>query len=62
MYKLEFLPIAKKDIADIMYYISNNLKNDAASIKISNCFINSANSILTFPCGFAEYKPKQKLE
>ena len=26
MYKLEFLPIAKKDMDDIIYYISNNLK------------------------------------
>ena len=27
MYKLEILPIAKKDMDDIIYYISHNLKN-----------------------------------
>lgn len=27
MYKLEFLPIAKEDIDNIIYYISHNLKN-----------------------------------
>ena len=40
MYKLEFLPIAKKDIDDIIYYISNNLKNNAAAINLSKCLLN----------------------
>ena len=35
MYKIEFLPIAKKDIDDIIYYISNNLKNRTAAINLS---------------------------
>lgn len=26
MYTLEFLPIAKKDLEEIIYYISHNLK------------------------------------
>ena len=34
MYKIEFLPLAKKDIDDIIYYISHNLKNITASKKI----------------------------
>ena len=34
MYKLEFLPIAKKDIDDIVYYITNNLKNRTAAINL----------------------------
>ena len=28
MYKLEFLPIAKMDMNNIIYYVSNNLKNN----------------------------------
>lgn len=27
MYKLEFLPITKRDMDDIIYYISNTLNN-----------------------------------
>lgn len=39
MYKLEFLPIAKKDIENIVYYISNNLKNTSAARKLSKDLI-----------------------
>ena len=42
MYRLDFLPIAKQDIDDIIYYISNNLKNKTAAITLSNCFIEGA--------------------
>ena len=62
MYKLEFLPIAKKDIDDIIYYISENLKNRTAVINLSKEFIKGANSILDFPYGLSEYKPKHKLK
>lgn len=62
MYKLEFLPIAKKDIDDIIYYISNNLKNNATAINLSKCFIKGANSILEFPYGLSEYKATSKLK
>lgn len=56
MYKLEFLPIAKEDMDNIIYYISNNLKNNTAAINLSKCFIKGANSILEFPYGLSEYK------
>lgn len=62
MYKLEFLSIAKKDIDDIIYYISKNLKNKTAAINLSKEFIQGANSILDFPYGTPEYKPKYKLK
>ena len=62
MYKLEFLPIAKKDIDDIIYYIYNNLKNKTAAINLSKDFIKAANSIIDFPYGLAEYKPFSKLK
>lgn len=39
VYKLEILPTAKKDIDDIIYYISNKLRNKTASIKLSKDFI-----------------------
>ena len=62
MYKLEFLPIAKKDIDDIIYYITNNLKNEPAAINLSKEFIKGANSILNFPYGLSEYKLNHKLK
>ena len=57
MYKLEFLPIAKKDIDDIIYYVSNNLKNISAAKKLAKSFIDGANSILSFPYGVSKYIP-----
>ena len=62
MYKLEFLPIAKKDIENIINYIANNLKNEIAAIDLSKEFIKGANNILDFPYGLSEYEPKHKLK
>ena len=62
MYKLEFLPIAKKDIDDIIYYVSKNLKNRVVAINLSKEFMKGATSILNFPYGLSEYIPKYKLK
>lgn len=61
MYTLEFLPIAKKDMDDIIYYISHNLKNSSAARKLAKNFIKSANSVLDFPYGLSIYKHQKKL-
>ena len=61
MYRLEFLPIAKKDIDEIIYYVSNNLKNKSAAKKLANGFIKGANDILNFPYGIAVYNSIGKL-
>lgn len=55
MYNLEFLPIAKNDIDDIIYYISHNLKNSTAALKLAKSFMNSINIILEFPYSFSVY-------
>lgn len=57
MYKIEFLSIAKKDIDDIIYYISHNLKNITASKKLRDLFMNSFENILEFPYGYSVYQP-----
>lgn len=62
MYKLEFLPIAKKDIDNIIYYISKTLKNPSAARDLANDFIKGANSILEFPYGLPIYKTVKRLE
>lgn len=56
MYKLEILPIAKKDIDHIIYYISHNLKNITAAKKMGDLFINSLDKILDFPYGYSKYE------
>jgi len=55
MYRIEFLPIAKKDIDDIIYYISHNLKNITASKKLRDLFWNALTNILEFPYGSSVY-------
>ena len=62
MYKLEFLPIAKKDMDEIIYYVSNNLKNSYAAKNLAKSFMDGANSILKFPYGLSVYKPVRSLE
>ena len=62
MYRIEFLPIVKKDIDNIIYYISHNLKNITASKKIRDLFLNSFDNILEFPYGSSVYKPLSTLK
>ncbi len=49
MYKIEVLPIAKKDIDETIYYISHNLKNVSAAKKLRDLFISSFDNIIEFP-------------
>lgn len=62
MYRLEFLPIAKEDIDEIIFYVSNNLKNKSAARKLANSFIKCANDILKFPYGISVFKQSRKLD
>ena len=62
MYRLEFLPIAKKDIDEIIYYISHNLRNIIASKKLRNLFVKSFDNILEFPYGCYVYSLNSKLD
>ena len=61
MYKIEYLPIAKKDMYDIIYYISNELKNPTAAKKLEKKFLDGEKNILSFPYGIPAYKPIKKL-
>ena len=61
MYKLNFLPLAKKDMEEIVYYISYKLNNKQAANNISDEFIKKANNILNFTYQIKEYMPIKKL-
>lgn len=62
MYKLEFLPNAKSDIYNIVYYISKKLNNNSAAKKITQDLINGAKSILDFSYCSPIYKYKGELK
>ena len=55
MYKLEFLPLAKQDMDNIVDYISTVLNNTSAALNLRNLFMAGAKSILTFPYGSAKH-------
>ena len=61
MYKIKFLPSAKKDIDNIIYYVSNDLNNKSAAKKLSKSFIECANEILIFPYGEPIYGLSKKM-
>ena len=62
MYQLEFLPIAKKDMEDIVYYVAYSLNNDTAAKELAKGFIDGAKSILDFPFGSSIYNTSEKLK
>lgn len=49
MYKLEYLPVAQRDMVEIVRYISGELQNPAAADRLAMELVNAAESILTFP-------------
>ena len=62
MYTLEFLPIAKKDLEEIIYYISHNLKNVSAAKKHRDLFQLSFTKVKEFPYGYPVYYPLHNLK
>ncbi len=61
-YKLEFLPIAKKDMTDIVLYISKDLQNPDAADRLAIEFIETAETLLTFPYTVPAYQPIRPLK
>ncbi|MCM1114174.1 MAG: type II toxin-antitoxin system RelE/ParE family toxin [Clostridium sp.] len=62
MYKLEFLPTAKNDMLEIAKYISDELKNPVAALKLAENLIASAENICVFPYSNNVYTPIKSLE
>ena len=62
MYTLEYLPAAKKDIADISYYISHILLNPATALRLATEIVSSAEKLTDFPYANPVYTPLQPLE
>ena len=62
MYKIKYLPLASKDLQDIVFYILENLKSPKAAIDFINTLDESILRLRQYPCSCALYQPKEPLE
>lgn len=62
MYNLEFLELAKSDIQNIAYYITNILKNPSAAYKVVKRIVEESKNIVIFPYGSSIYKNDNTLK
>lgn len=62
MYKLEYLPVARKDMIEIVRYISRELQNPDAADRLAVELVNAAESVLTFPYAAPSYQPIRLLK
>ena len=49
MYKLEYLPVARKDMLEIVRYIRGELQNPDAADRLAVELVDAAESVLPFP-------------
>ena len=61
MYKLEYLPSAKKDMADIAYYISHTLVNPDAAVRLAEELVSAAETLRDFPYAYPVFTPIRPL-
>ena len=62
MYKLEYLPVARKDMLEIVGYISGELKNPDAADRLAVKLDDAAESVLTFPYANPACQPIRPLK
>lgn len=62
MYKVEYLPVARKDMLEIVRYISGELKNPNAADRLAVELINAMENVLTFPYRAPVYQPIRPLK
>ncbi len=62
MYNLEYLPVAVKDMVEIVRYISMELQNPAAADRIAGKLIEAGESLKSFPYAHPAYAPIRPLK
>ena len=62
MYDIEFLPTARKDLADITSYISEKLSAPKAAMDLLNALDESISILGQFPYSCKVYRPIKELE
>ena len=62
MYNLEYLPVARKDMLELVRYISMELQNPDAAERLAVELVNAAERVLTFPYATPVYQPIRSLK
>ncbi len=62
MYKLDYLPIAKRDMTDIAKYIGVKLQNPDAADRLTEKMIIKAEELKDMPYKYSSYTPIRKLK
>lgn len=62
MYKVEYLPIALRDMVEIAEYISFELSNPMAADRLSEEMIEAGNRLVEFPYSYPAYIPIRPLK
>lgn len=61
MYRLEYLPVARQDMIEIVRYISEELQNPMAADQLATELIEAGDSIPGFPYANPAYMPIRPL-
>ena len=62
MYKLEYLPVARRDMIEIVRYISQELQNPSAADQLAMELIEAGDSIPKFPYANPAFIPIRPLK
>lgn len=62
LYKLEYLPVARKDMLEIVRYISRELQNPDAADRLAGELVNAVEGVLLFPYATPTYQPIRPLK
>lgn len=62
MYKLEYLPVARRDMIEIVRYISQELQNPTAADQLAMELIEAGDSIPKFPYASPAFIPIRPLK
>jgi len=61
MYEIKYLPLARKDLADITNYIANHLKAPKAAMDLLDSMDESISKLKQFPYSCKVYQPIKAL-
>ena len=62
MYKLEYLPLARKDMLEIVRYIGRELQNPDAAERLAVELVDAAENVLAFPYAAPVCQPIRPLK
>ena len=62
MYNLEYLPIARQDMVELVRYISRELNNPTAAVRLATELIEAGDKIPKFPYAYPAYMPIRPLK